>query len=179
MDEIIENPVSTNQEAEVEQPLEELAQEDTTNEAEVDVQKLIETNKKLYARVKKAEEKAKATPKEEKPVAQKTAPTDDIDSILTLQAEGRTPTEIKSLREYSRRLGKPINEVANDPVIKAGFDALRQKTQTENAIPSPSKRAPTFKGKTLTETVLTGSPADVQAAIEQTLASKLRPKAND
>lgn len=180
MDQIIENPDSQNQEAEVEQPLEELALPESVEAVDaIEKGKLVEQNKKLYARLKKAEERAKAVPKEEKPVAPKVEATDDTDTLLTLMSEGKTPSEIKTLREYSRKMNKPISEVANDPVLKAGLEALRQKAQTEAAIPSPSKRSATFKGKTLQEVIATGSPAEAQAAIEQLAASRLGPKPNN
>lgn len=131
-------------------------------------------------------ERAKATrrnkSKEETPTKPVTAPqapasnSDDIDSVLSLQAEGYSPSEIKSLREYGRKMGKPIQEVAIDPVIKAGFDAMRAKAKTAEALPSPSRRTPTFKGKSLADNILTGSPADAKAAVEAHLASRMGPK---
>lgn len=130
---------------------------------------------KYKAILKRTAEKAKEPAK---PVA-KQVNADDIDSVLSLQAEGYSPNEIKSLREYGRKMGKPINEVIADEVIKAGFESLRMKAKTESAIPSPSKRSMTFKGKSLNDTILTGSPADAQAAIEQRMASMMGNKNNE
>lgn len=183
MDNINENLDSQNQEAEVEQPLEELALPESVETVDAtEMQKLIEQNKKLYARAKKAEEKAKAAPKADpidKPVSQKSEQVDELDVVLALQAEGKTPAEIKTLREYSRRMNKPIHEVAADPILKAGLEALRKQEQTQSAIPSPSKRSFTYKSKPLDEVILTGSPADVQAALEQRVASIRVNKTNE
>lgn len=182
MDQIIENQDSANPEAEIEQPLEELAETGTPEVVSAEeFQKVVDSKNKLYARAKKAEELLKTfkSQEPEKPVAPKVEATDEIDTLLALQAEGKTPQEIKTLREYSRRMNKPISDVATDPVIKAGLEAIRQAAKTQEAIPSPSKRSVTFKGKTLQEVIATGSPAEAQAAIEQLAASRLGPKPNN
>lgn len=83
------------------------------------------------------------------PVAPIEAPkSDDIDVVLQLKAEGRTDSEIITLRKYAKKMNLPISEVANDPLIKAGLDVERQKVKVEEATPSPSGGTQTVQGKT-------------------------------
>jgi hypothetical protein len=73
---------------------------------------------------------------------------DELTSVLQLQAQGYTQAEILKLRDYSKLMNKPISEVAEDGLIKAGLEAERAKTRVENQTPAPSNRSVSIEGKT-------------------------------
>ena len=109
-----------------------------------------EANKSLYERTKKAEAalkelKSQAPKTEEKPPI--SAPSrDELDTVLDLQSKGYTPAEIRKARDYAKRLSMPIDEVLNDEIIKAGFEAERAKIKVDRATPPPSGRTVPYKG---------------------------------
>lgn len=119
-------------------------------------QELEEKNKQLYARVKKAEAK-KEEPNNS--VATNTEPDDDL----------RQTVNSLSLAEKKRQFGyqhnlspeetdavfrlnpNPTKETLDDPFVKGGINAIRQKARVEDATPSTSSKTPTYGGKTFSE----------------------------
>ena len=136
---------------ESEESLESLATPEATQE--VATQELVEKNKKLFARAKKAEEDRKslkeklvALEKKEEAVASKPTPAnvhqsgDEIEDVLNLRSQGYSDAEVLTARKYAKRMNTTISEVLNDTFFKAGIDAQRTKAKSEQATPAPSNR---------------------------------------
>lgn len=84
------------------------------------VNKLEETNKKLYARLK--------SPSPNKPLGQAVAPSDERFERLELKTEGFTDEEIEFIRPYG---GK---KALDNPYIKTAIDTMREKRKAESAV---------------------------------------------
>ena len=98
-------------------------------------------NKQLFQRAKKAELKMKED-KGQNPIPGKQEAVDvpsEIDDILSLQADGYSPKEIKTLKVYSKKMNVPLSEVMNDSFIKSGIEAEREKEKVVSATPPPSE----------------------------------------
>ena len=128
-------------------------------ESEVDIEKLVETNKRLFARAKKAEEELKSYKPKEKPEA-KEKPSEELQftdlktrEVLELRAEGYSDAEILQLHEQASRFGTPISKLKDNPLIKEGMEALRKKAKAAQATPAPSSRSSSLslKGKSYGE----------------------------
>lgn len=98
-------------------------------------------NKQLFQRAKKAELKLKEDKGQNFNPSKKKKDADvpsEIDDILSLQADGYSAKEIKTLKTYSKKMSVPLSEVMNDPFIKSGINAEREKEKVESATPPPS-----------------------------------------
>lgn len=69
---------------------------------------------------------------------------DEIEAILRLKVEGYSDDEALKLRSYAKKMGVSLDEVAKDPVIKAGLDAERAKIRVAQNTPNPSGRTSTI-----------------------------------
>ena len=124
---------------------------------EVAVQEILEKNKKLFARAKKAEEERKTLKEKlaslDKVEVAKTQPAsatepqsrDEIEEVLDLRSQGFSDSEILSARKYAKKMNAAISEVLNDEYFKAGVEARRSKVKSEQATPSPSNRTTTVQ----------------------------------
>ena len=131
---------------------------EATDTVEVDVAKLQETNKRLYARAKVAEARLKSI--EPTPKAKLSTPKEDVEDI-------REQVKLLSLSEKKRSFGYKNNlspeetdhvfrfaggddpqEALNHGFVKAGLEALRSQKRTQDAAPAPKGRAPKVDGKT-------------------------------
>jgi hypothetical protein len=89
--------------------------------------------------------------KEVVPVAEpekNTSQSDDIETVLDLRAKNYSDSEILTLRKYAKKMNTPIAEIIEDPFIKSGIEAERQKAKVEQNTPNPSAGTFTAKGKT-------------------------------
>lgn len=119
-------------------------------------QELEEKNRQLYARLKKAEAKKEET---NNSVATKTEPDDDLrETVNSLSLaekkrqfgyqHGLSPEETDAVFRLNPN---PTKETLDDPFVKGGISAIRQKTRVEEATPSTGSKTPTFGGKKFTE----------------------------
>ena len=102
------------------------------------------------------EQLSKLTPPEKKEPAQPNpAPVNQskltLSEALRLRSAGYSDQEVLTLGNYADRLGVSIDEVANDPFIKAGIEAERAKVKSSEATPPPSGAAITIAEKPLTQ----------------------------
>src|SRR5574343_1248511 len=104
--------------------------DETTEEQSVDVQKLIETNKKLYARAKLAESKLKEV--KESPLPEKADDSlKETVAQLALSEKKRqfgfqnnlAPEEVDFVFQMSG--GNPSKETLDNPFVKAGIESYR------------------------------------------------------
>lgn len=114
------------------------------------VAKLEEQNRRLYARLQKQKEKKVEAPKEEtKPEPQPAQPqADPNDDLIRARLEARgflDEAEQDVIIKASKALGLSPFQAANDDIVKAKIDAMRQEQKTNNAIPTPSGKAGTQK----------------------------------
>lgn len=103
------------------------------------VEMLEERNKQLYARAKKAEDKAKLYETER----ERTRPSysdNDVEEIVHLRTDGYSREEVEMLKVFAKGKGASLSEVAKDPFIKRAIEANRGQVQTEQATPAPSSR---------------------------------------
>lgn len=123
--------------------------EEQASDSQPDQPQHTEAEKKLYARVKKAEEEskklrdelAKRTPEPSAPQAP-----DDIETVLRLRSEGYSDKEVLDIRSKAKKYNIPIASLLEDDLLKAGIEANRQKAKVEQATPAPSARSG-FLGK--------------------------------
>lgn len=149
MFETIENEDSLNLEEDVEPTETELALEAEREKTA----KLEETNKRLFERATKAEEKAKAA-------RQITRPTKESDDETVSRLEklekielkrqfgfehGLSPAETDIVFQFSQ--GKPTKETLEHPFIKAGLEAQRAEDRVNKNTPNPSSRSLSYQGK--------------------------------
>ena len=118
---------------------------------ELGADKLAETNKRLYARAKKAEEELKnlrGAKHEEKPQEVKHA---DLSTreVLELRAEGYDDKEILSLAEEASKLKVSISTLTKNETFKKGLETLRKEARATATTPPTSQRVAgfSFKGK--------------------------------
>ncbi|MBK9272787.1 MAG: hypothetical protein IPM48_14475 [Saprospiraceae bacterium] len=71
-----------------------------------------------------------------------------IESVLDLRTKGYSDAEILAFNKYAKKMNVPISEIIEDPFIKAGIEAERQKAKVEQTTPNPSNGTMTVKGKT-------------------------------
>ena len=145
-----ETELQDSQTPESEESLDSLATPEAAQE--VAVQEILEKNKKLFARAKKAEEEKKSLKEKlaslEKVEVVKTQPAsavenqpkDEIEDVLNLRSQGYSDSEILSARKYAKKMNSSISEVLGDDFFKAGIEAQRSKVRSEQATPSPSNR---------------------------------------
>ena len=120
------------QEKEPEQKEEELEEEPENGSETEEIDWQAEATKwTAIAKRKEIQKEVKPEVKEE---------TSEIDDILELQAEGYSPAEIKTIKQYSKRMNANFSEVLKDPYIKSGILAEREKNKTQNATPPSSSR---------------------------------------
>jgi hypothetical protein len=81
------------------------------------------------------------------PATVETPKTDDIETVLSLRADGYSDSEVLTLRKYSTKMGLPISEVLQDPILKAGFEAKRQEAKVAQSTPNPSNGTFSVQGK--------------------------------
>jgi len=125
--------------------------EQDNNEEQVDVAKLIETNKRLYARAKLAESKLKE--KDEKLPEKADDSLKETVAQLALSEKKRqfgfqnnlSPEEVDFVFQMSG--GNPSKETLDNPFVKAGIESYRSEKRASNNIPSPSRGGLTFQGK--------------------------------
>lgn len=137
---------STNDTEAVTEETEEKATEDTTGEAvetvDEEKSKLIETNKKLYARAKAAEEalkNAKKNQSEESPASFDPL-VDAVLAVKSLEAE-----EISVLGAEARSLGVDPVKYIKSTAGKAHLDSIRREKKSKEAAPETPGRSPVFK----------------------------------
>lgn len=119
--------------------VEQAPQDDSVNSAE-----LVEKNKQLFARAKKAEEELKELRSKPESIKQEvSSQPDEIDTVLQLRTEGFTDEEIRELRGQAKKFGVGVSEVVSNPLIKEGIEARRAKRQVEQNTPPPSSRTST------------------------------------
>ena len=117
---------------------------DDSQETVVDVEKVLSTNKKLYARVKEAEAEAKRVKELEAEieklknpvaVAQQAPTTQDSVSReeVILFAKGFTPDEVETLKKISAVEGAGLLATAESPIFKAWKDVEDKKKETQNS----------------------------------------------
>lgn len=119
-----------------------------------DNDELVEKNKKLYARAKKAEEEAKLfkekfVASEAKLNKQASKPKDtssesqgnvreEVREYAKLYSQGYSDDEVDQAVTFAKATGKRPTEVVNDDFFKAGIEAMRAKAKVAQATPSPS-----------------------------------------
>lgn len=126
------------------------------NGEQPDIEKLIETNKRLYARAKKAEEETKQL--REKPKSDE-APKATQDSglpvrtVLELRKDGYSDAEILELEDESKKLNVPVSTLLSNDLFKKGLEAKRREAKIAQGTPTPSSRSGFFseKGKSFSE----------------------------
>src|SRR3990167_3986318 len=96
--------------------------------------------KEREARMKLEEEIKRRDSVIQKETFQTQVKNDDIEAVLRLQVEGHSTEEVLHLRTYARKMGIPIDEVAKDPIIKAGLEVVKQKAKAVQGTPAPSNR---------------------------------------
>lgn len=116
---------------------------------------ILEQNKKLFARAKSAEEKAKKlretppTPPAPSPDIPPTTPQggsgDELTEVLSLQERGFSNGEILSLREKSKLYKIPLATFLKDETVLAGIEAQRAKRKADAATPPSSPRGTPLK----------------------------------
>ncbi len=115
------------------------------------VAKLEEQNRRLYARLQKQKEKKVEAPKEEPKTTepQPAQPQADLnDDLIRARLEARgflDEAEQDVIIKASKALGLSPFQAANDDIVMAKIDAMRQEHKTNNAIPTPSGKAGTQK----------------------------------
>ena len=85
-----------------------------------EAEKLKETNKKLYARLK--------TSPTNKPLGQAVAPSDERFERLELKTEGFTDEEIEFIKPYGSK------KALENPYIKTALETMREKRKAESAV---------------------------------------------
>lgn len=147
--------VNTEEALETLQVESDLAALQTIEEYEAELQKLSDTNKKLFARAKKAEAKAKETkppveaPKEKEETKINT-PTEDTAmqqrlDRLELKADGYSPKEIDFIMKQGGLAAK------DDEFVQEAIAALREKQKSQDAAPEGSPKSPVYKKYTQAE----------------------------
>lgn len=127
--------------------------------AEQKLERLTETNRKLYERAKDAEAKAKeykakislstpATPKIDEDIM---ADVKDLKSFKKMFELGQknklSPDETEKLIRYSGTVNKDPNEALKDEDFKDILEVGRKRSRIANAIPSSSNRTTSVEGK--------------------------------
>ena len=99
---------------------------------------------------------------------------DEVEMKVELRMEGYSKDEISFMESYAKGLGKKLNEVTNDPMIKKAIEGSRADKKAELDTPTPSSRTAVYKGKTINEIVTDpkSSKEDKQAAFEALVRSK-------
>lgn len=144
MDEEIQTGEVQPQEVPQEQQPEAIAEE------QLDPYAVLEQNKQLYARAKKAEEELKELKK--KPQEQPQAPLqtnspipDDRLERLELRQDGYTTEEVEEIMSLG---GK---KALDNAIIKAGIEAARKQRRSLEATPTDTSRSPVYKKYTQAE----------------------------
>lgn len=120
--------------------------EESTEETQVDVEKVLSTNKKLYARLKEAEADSKRVKDLEaeieklknpvEKVVQQT-PTAQTDSVsreeVILFAKGFTLEDVESLKKISAIEGAGLLATAESPIFKAWKEVEDKRKEAETA----------------------------------------------
>ncbi len=136
-DELNETPDSQQDEAIVQD------QELESTDSEVNAADLVEKNKQLYERVKKAEAKAKELekykPKEILQTNQSSSDSDERFERLELKTEGYSTEEVNFLMRNGGR------KALEDSIAMAGIEALRQKAKSQNATPSGTAKSAVYQ----------------------------------
>lgn len=117
---------------------EKLEDENSDLSDEEKIKALEEKNKQLFQRAKKAELKNKEDRNRKENIPDKKDIPSEIDDILSLQADGYSAKEIKTFKEYSKKMGISVGEVKDDPFIRGGIEAEREKEKVESATPPSS-----------------------------------------
>jgi hypothetical protein len=118
----------------------------------------------LHGRATRAEAELKRKKQEQgnkggKSPSQKAKPLNEeqLDDLLELRDRGFNRDEIKRIREHAELKGTPLIEASEDPFVRGGINALREKKKAEAATPAPSNATTrqrgnkTFKDKTKEE----------------------------
>lgn len=128
---------------------------DAPSEADVDVAKLQETNKRLFERAKKAEAEAKALkasqPKQQKPASQPAPKTEPPSSLsveeTVLRANGMSPELLKQLKAVAQVRGIGLIDAQADPIFVAVKEKLEKEQKQKEATLPASKGSGTSKPK--------------------------------
>lgn len=142
-DEIVNVDTSNDTEETVEINLDE-----TTEESEVDVEKLQATNKKLFERAKKAEADLKALRKPEPAKEQKT---DDVDSLIENISilKNMDDDEISDLKSEAKSLGVPIVSYIKSKSGQIHLKEIRREKKSKEASVAIGSSSPVFKKHTM------------------------------
>jgi hypothetical protein len=153
---------------------------DLDSDSDTESDEPTDRERRLYARLKKTQEKLKSLQKPEKPLPE-TEPVvsktpEDVDSLFDNLAAIRdlAADELQELRAEARVLGvNPITYIKSK-AGKAHLDIYRKEKKDSDTTPPPSKKGIVFKGKTFQQIALDpkASKEDKQAAFEATMNRK-------
>jgi hypothetical protein len=126
--------------------------------------------KRLYARVKKAEEDAK---KAKEALSKAKVPISDIDAILEVQSSTRDldPQEIAELKLRANAGDLSLTEARKDPNYLLWQDAYRVKVEKENAAKPSTLQPEVEKAKTALDKL---READKNATFEEAMENKAK-----
>lgn len=149
-EETIENP----EESETPEEKTEVENQEISNKPEAS-EDLEEKNKRLYARLKKEEEKRKEIEAQLEKTIKSTTPEGDVEKIAKTIAvfEGLSPEERTRLIQESKVSGKSLEEARKSQEFKDWQVGYRARKEKEKA-PEPSTKQETTKVKSLRDMTL-------------------------
>lgn len=130
-----------------------------TDTTTVDVQKLQETNKKLFERAKRAEELARSLRGKSLPTPKAEVDDEIVSDVKELKLiekkrqfgykNSLSPEETDRLFRYAG--GGDPGEALKDPFFQAGLKEFRREARVKDAIPSSGNRSSKVDGKSFAE----------------------------
>ena len=117
---------------------------EVTETEEVDVAKLQETNKKLYARAKEAEAEVKKlkgskTDVTKSPLPDSSSLTEERLARIELRADGYSAEEVDEI------MGLGGVKALQNPLIKKAVEVMRKERRSKDSSPEISPKSPVFK----------------------------------
>ncbi len=116
-----------------------ITEEVSTGESTIDVEKLQETNSKLYARAKQAEQELKALRQQAKPVVE-SVPTnntyvsrEELDLAILQTKNGYDEETVEHLKVISKGKGVSLLQAQEDPLFKLMLDKKEQERKQTQA----------------------------------------------
>lgn len=146
-----ENLDSTNEGVQVDTEETTVADTETEQSEEVDVTKVLETNKKLYKRLKDTEAKLKQI--ESKPkdsTLQTPADTGSVYEQVKLLKDIEED-EMNSLESDAKDLGVPVLKYIKSTAGKTRLDVIRKEKRSKDASPEIGSASPVYKKHTQEE----------------------------
>jgi len=154
-------------EVESEEPKEPKAEQETPKEPEKTPSEVEEANKKLYARMKKAEARAKELEKLKTPVGDQS---DSLNLAKTIAAlKDYSAAELDDIALIAKAKGLPLEEAAQSEEAKVLVAARREKVAKEQKTPLPSSSLTAGKSQ---KDIANMSPEEHQA-LEESFRKKM------